>query len=72
MAFVKICGIQTEAEAREALDGGATALGFLVGLTHRAEDAIGSNTSRVYGESSVYRKRPHHNPHNAAGVSGLG
>ena len=41
MAFVKICGIQSFEEARAALDCGATALGFLVGLTHRAEDGIG-------------------------------
>jgi phosphoribosylanthranilate isomerase len=40
MPFVKICGIQTYEEARSALDCGATALGFLVGLTHRAEDEI--------------------------------
>jgi phosphoribosylanthranilate isomerase len=41
MAFVKICGIQTRAEAEAALACGATSLGFLVGLTHRAEDGIG-------------------------------
>jgi phosphoribosylanthranilate isomerase len=40
MSFVKICGIQTYEEARAALDCGATALGYLVGLTHRAEDRI--------------------------------
>ena len=38
--FVKICGIRTGEEASAALDCGATALGFLVGLTHRAEDGI--------------------------------
>jgi phosphoribosylanthranilate isomerase len=40
MVFVKVCGIQTWGEAGAALDCGATALGFLVGLTHRAEDEI--------------------------------
>lgn len=40
MTFVKICGIQTEEEAQAALDCGATALGFLVGLTHHAEDGV--------------------------------
>jgi phosphoribosylanthranilate isomerase len=38
--FVKICGIRTGEEASAALDCGATALGFLVGLTHRAGDEI--------------------------------
>jgi phosphoribosylanthranilate isomerase len=46
MAFVKICGIQTSEEARAALDCGATALGFLLGLTHRAEDGIGEAEAR--------------------------
>jgi phosphoribosylanthranilate isomerase len=36
----KICGIQTLEEAQMALDAGATTLGFLVGLTHKAEDEI--------------------------------
>jgi len=40
--FLKICGIRTPGEAALALDSGATALGFLVGLTHRAEDGIGA------------------------------
>jgi phosphoribosylanthranilate isomerase len=38
--FLKICGIQTPAEARAAVDAGATAIGMLVGLTHKAEDEI--------------------------------
>jgi len=38
--FLKICGIRTPEEASLALGSGATALGFLAGLTHRAEDAI--------------------------------
>jgi phosphoribosylanthranilate isomerase len=46
MAFVKICGIQSFEEARAALDCGATALGFLLGLTHRAEDGIGEAEAR--------------------------
>jgi phosphoribosylanthranilate isomerase len=40
MKFIKICGLQSYDEARLALECGATALGFLVGLTHRAEDKI--------------------------------
>jgi phosphoribosylanthranilate isomerase len=44
--FVKICGIRTGEEASAALDCGATALGFLVGLTHRAEDRIGEADAR--------------------------
>ncbi|MDI3305748.1 MAG: phosphoribosylanthranilate isomerase [Acetobacteraceae bacterium] len=40
--FLKICGIRTPGEAALALGSGATALGFLVGLTHRAEDGIGA------------------------------
>ena len=45
MPFVKICGIQTYEEACAALDCGATALGMLVGLTHRAEDRIDAATA---------------------------
>src|ERR671917_2934618 len=45
MAFVKMCGIQSFEEARAALACGATALGFLVGLTHRAEDGIDATTA---------------------------
>ena len=47
MVFVKVCGIQTWEEADTALDCGATALGFLVGLTHRAEDEIGDAEARA-------------------------
>jgi phosphoribosylanthranilate isomerase len=50
MAFVKICGIQSGEEARAALDCGATALGFLIGLTHRAEDAIDAAEARAIVE----------------------
>lgn len=44
--FIKICGLQSLTEAEAALEAGATALGFLVGLTHRAEDAIDEATAR--------------------------
>ncbi len=47
MVFVKVCGIRTREEASAALDCGATALGFLVGLTHRAEDGIGEAEARA-------------------------
>jgi phosphoribosylanthranilate isomerase len=46
MAFVKVCGIQSFEDASTALDCGATALGFLLGLTHRAEDGIGEAEAR--------------------------
>jgi phosphoribosylanthranilate isomerase len=44
---VKVCGIRSWEEAEAALDCGATALGFLVGLTHRAEDGIGEAAARA-------------------------
>ncbi len=40
MPFIKICGLRDQAEADLARRAGATALGFLVGLTHLAEDAV--------------------------------
>lgn len=45
--FLKICGLQTVAEARDALAAGATALGVLAGLTHRAEDEVSSDVART-------------------------
>jgi len=36
--FLKICGIQAASEAAAAAEAGATALGFLLGLTHWAGD----------------------------------
>ena len=47
MVFVKVCGIRTWDEAGAALACGATALGFLVGLTHRAEDGLGEAEARA-------------------------
>jgi len=44
--FIKLCGIQTPDEAKAALDCGATALGFLVGLTHRAADEVDATAAR--------------------------
>lgn len=41
MAFIELCGTQSWEEADAALDCGATAVGFLVGLTHEAQDEIG-------------------------------
>ena len=46
MVFGKECGIRTREDANTALDCCATALGFLVGLTHRAEDEIGEAEAR--------------------------
>jgi phosphoribosylanthranilate isomerase len=43
---IKICGLRSYDEARDALDCGATRLGFLVGLTHRAEDEIEAGAAR--------------------------
>lgn len=44
---VKICGIQSAEEAAAAVAAGATALGFLCGLTHRAEDAVSPAQARA-------------------------
>lgn len=38
--FIKVCGIQSLKEATESLASGANTLGFLLGLTHTAEDKI--------------------------------
>lgn len=44
--FIKICGIQTIDEAYLAIDAGATAIGLLVGLTHKAPDEVSVNMAR--------------------------
>ena len=44
--FLKICGIQTPAEASAAIAAGATALGVLLGLTHAAEDKVTESAAR--------------------------
>ena len=38
--IIKVCGIQNTLEAVTALSSGANTLGFLLGLTHKAEDKI--------------------------------
>ncbi|MBX5436113.1 MAG: phosphoribosylanthranilate isomerase [Alicyclobacillaceae bacterium] len=43
---VKICGIQSEEDMRTALAAGADALGFLVGITHLAEDQVTIDLAR--------------------------
>src|SRR5690349_5752096 len=45
--FLKICGIRNPREAGGAVDAGATAIGMLVGLTHRAEDEIDAVRART-------------------------
>jgi phosphoribosylanthranilate isomerase len=40
MPFIKICGLRSYEEARLALDAGATAFGFLVGLNYETADKI--------------------------------
>lgn len=49
----KICGINTWDNAKTALDCGADALGFLVGITHLAEDKIETEDAR-----SIIQKLP--------------
>jgi len=43
---VKICGITSLDEAKLCIDAGADALGFLVGITHLAEDKIDKKKAR--------------------------
>lgn len=42
---VKACGIQTHNEAEMAIDAGVDYLGFLIGLTHKAEDKTTAGTT---------------------------
>ena len=42
----KICGIDNWKNAKTVLDCGADALGFLVGITHLAEDKIDPDDAR--------------------------
>ena len=48
---VKICGIRHQDDAKVALDAGADALGFLVGITHLAEDKIRKEEAKAIIES---------------------
>jgi phosphoribosylanthranilate isomerase len=48
---VKICGIRNQDDAKVALNAGADALGFLVGITHLAEDKISNEEAKVIIES---------------------
>lgn len=43
----KICGIRNLADAQIAIDGGASAVGFLVGITHIAEDKITADEAKA-------------------------
>lgn len=47
----KICGIDTRENAIAALEAGADALGFLVGITHLAEDKITTEAAKAIIES---------------------
>lgn len=42
----KICGINNKDDMERALKAGASALGFLVGITHVAEDKVDADTAR--------------------------
>lgn len=44
--FIKVCGIQNLIEAKGAIEAGANTLGFLVGITHLAEDKISTWDAR--------------------------
>src|SRR5262245_26569491 len=43
---VKVCGITSREDLRAALDGGADALGFLVGQAHPSPDFVSSDLAR--------------------------
>lgn len=42
----KICGIRNEQDARTVIQAGADAVGFLVGITHLAEDQISKQSAK--------------------------
>ncbi len=48
---VKICGISSLEDAKVALNAGAHALGFLVGITHLAEDKISNEEAKFIIDS---------------------
>jgi phosphoribosylanthranilate isomerase len=51
MPFIKICGLRSYEEARLALDCGATAFGFLVGLSYATADQISpENAAGIIGK----------------------
>lgn len=43
---VKICGIQSLKEALGCIEAGANAIGFLIGITHLAEDKMSADEYR--------------------------
>lgn len=44
--WIKICGMRNEAEARAAVEAGADAVGFLVGLDYPSDDALTLDAAR--------------------------
>lgn len=46
MVYVKVCGIRTKEEINICISEGVNALGFICGVTHKAEDAIDIDTAQ--------------------------
>jgi phosphoribosylanthranilate isomerase len=55
MPVIKVCGIQNAEEAAGAIAAGANTLGFLMGLTHLAEDKISPEKA-----TAIVRELPEH------------
>ncbi len=49
---IKVCGIRSEADLRAAVDAGADAVGFLVGLHYVTNDVIDADTAAALAEAT--------------------